>query len=121
MKKFFTICFLIMLFVPAFSFLYAQEGKNIGDLIDDKGYLKEDVQYTGTVNMDGWNLFTDTKGTPYFRPGNNASPDYPIPGDEKWDTKYGLPGVTGYVHTLVYTGTLTLRRWSIQSYWKCES
>jgi len=109
MKLLFTFSLLFLILIPGSYLLQAQESsaeKSIGELIDDSGYLKDDTQYSGKINLDGWNFSTDPTGKPVFKkqPGNFTSQRL-IPGDEKWDTKYGLPGVTGNVYTLLYTGT----------------
>ncbi len=75
----------------------------IGDLLRPDGTLDLDRGFRGSLDPEGWSMHLGADGRPVFTPEAAAGPMV-VDGDEKWDDRFGPPGVDGQVNAIVVAG-----------------
>ena len=82
-----------------------QHGTPIENLLNTDGTLNLEAGFTGSLDPAGWEMVDGPGGEPRFvRSGPDSEKTSrqtaDAPGDENWDSRFGLPGVSGSVYVI---------------------
>jgi trimeric autotransporter adhesin len=76
----------------------------LAQLLNADNTLNLGSGFSGSLDVDGWTMHTDSNGSPRFISNTQATPPS-VPDDAAWDSRFGLPGVDGAVSTIAISGT----------------